>query len=185
MIAPPGKPGFRIGNVLMREASQTDSVSGNVEGIKPVQNAGVDRAAVDQKLGEARELARLGDLLAARLVCAEIVLAHKPLLCSTPALLTATTESLVHARSWHLLEHLLLAALGRNVRFAVGPESAAEEPAHFIRRTEAQQHVTYVASASLFTHPQADALIAQWSRTLTDSSRPARRSPRTRPASSK
>ena len=157
-------------------------VSGPSEGSKPVQNAGIDSAAVGRKLGEARAHARVGDLLAARLVCAEIVLAHKPLLCSDPALLTATTESLVHARSWHLLEHLLLSALGRTVRFAVVPESVSEEPAHLIRRTDARDHVIYVASASLFTHPEADVLIEQWSRTLTDSSRPTRRSPRTRPA---
>ena len=182
MIAPPGKTGSRIGSDLMREASRTHRVGGHVEGIKPVENAGAGRAAVAQKLNEAREHARVGDLLAARLACAEIVLAHKPLLCGDPALLTATTEGLVHARSWHLLEHLLLSALGKTVRFAVAPEPVSEEPEQLIRRTDSRDHVAYTASASLFSHPEADALIEQWSRVLTDGSRPGRRPPRTRPA---
>ena len=151
------------------------SVSGPIEGSKAVQNSGRDRAAIDRKLRDARALARLGDLSAARLLCAEIVLAYKPLLCSDPALLTAATESLVHARSWHLLEHLLLAALGRKTRFVVVPDIVSETPAPLIRRTEARGVVTYVTSAGLFSHPDADALIESWGRALAEGAAPGRK----------
>jgi hypothetical protein len=76
-------------------------------------------------LEDARDLARTGDLRAARLACAEAMFAQQPLLIGDRSLLAATIASVLHARGFHLLSRLLAAIDGRQYRFVITANSEA------------------------------------------------------------
>lgn len=76
------------------------------------------REALIGLLGEARGLARAGDLHAARLACAEAIFTQQPLLAGDRPLLAATVAALLQARGFRLLERLLETVDGRRFRFA-------------------------------------------------------------------
>jgi hypothetical protein len=123
-------------------------------------------APARKQLDEARSLVCTGDLVLARLVCAELIFEQLPRLARNRDLLRDTIATLVHARSFQLLNRLLAAVDGSRFRVAL---ASGDDPATSpikIGRSAADGTTTFAVSEALFCRPDADAVISRWSAAL-------------------
>jgi hypothetical protein len=122
--------------------------------------------AITERLRAARRQARSGEILPARLACADIVLHDLPLLTGDERLLGQTVETLVHLRAFQLLTRLLAAVDGRTVRVTVGGALECTPGAALIAHAATGGVETFTVSESLFHHPAGEAVIHGWSDAL-------------------
>ncbi|MBU6497562.1 MAG: hypothetical protein KGJ41_11535 [Rhodospirillales bacterium] len=118
------------------------------------------RAELLAMLDEARDLAFLGDLQAARVFCAEAMFRHQPLLAGDPMLLAQLNAALIHARGFQLLGRLIAAIDGRTMRIVLAAEGDAGAPT---TRVDADGIVHVTVTEAMLAQ---EAAVARWSEEL-------------------
>ena len=98
-------------------------------------------AQICARLAEARGLADAGEWIAARTLCAELIILHQPLLARDPRRLSAILATLAVARGFRAIARLLAATSNRTVRFNVVPQRGTTL-ATGIQDVDGTEHVT-------------------------------------------
>ncbi len=111
-------------------------------------------------LDEAREAAREGDLMGARVICAEAMFRHQMLLSEDPSLLAAMIAAMVHARGFQMISRLMAAVDGTKIRIVVEAGGKSRSAA---TRVDADG-VIHASVGETFLAQEA--AIAQWSAEL-------------------
>ena len=91
----------------------------------PASDVGTEPAAL-AALNAALAVARDGNYLAARRICAAVVFHAQPLIAARPALLRATLHALLVAHGFRLLSRVVLAVTGIHVDVTLLPECGGE-----------------------------------------------------------
>src|SRR5271156_3972944 len=93
--------------------------------LRPASSVGTEHAAL-AALTAAVAVARDGNYLAARRICATVVFHAQPTISARPALLRATLHALLVAHGFRLLSRVVLAVTGIHVDVTLLPECGGE-----------------------------------------------------------
>ena len=127
-----------------------------------MRSSGRDDEPIRRQLDDARSLAHRGELRIARQLCADVVLDHQLRLHDDRELRRRAFATLIHARAFQLLNRLLAAVDGRQVRISLAPASAGAPP-HPIRRSETRGTIVYAVDEGLFHDSSRVAVMDSWS----------------------